>query len=430
MNKNVLINNNYLVNDIQSIKSFSNEYFINSINSFVKDNENKYQCMYLTTKGFSKVYFLNKRIVNKNKNVLLIIHELSRTGAPMVVLDSARVFLKNGYNVSVITPTEGPLMYDILDSGVPVIVMPELKHLMYTTSETNNFLNVMDIDCFVNGYENVVFVTACLYNFVRRFFNTNKTIFWWIHEGNEAYKILEYKMPKVVSNNIKVLCGGSYSLECLNDWCFRYHPQVLNYGIKDEYDAKKKIKHDKITFLLAGSICQRKGQKVLLDAIRELNVDYLNRTKFIFVGDPYPNDVAGQLLFQELKEYANTHDNVVVYGNMKREELYKLYYSIDVLVLASIDDPMPVVATENFMLNNICLASDKTGTAYYIEDGVNGFVFESNNKDMLKESIMKIVDHKDLETIKKNGRKIFDDYFHENVFENNLVSTIGRLNNE
>ena len=54
---------------------------------------------------------------------------------------------------------------------------------------------------------------------------------------------------------------------------------------------------------------------------------------------------------QEIQEYAKEHANVKLYKSVSRTELYKIYDAIDVLVLASIDDPMPVVATENFMLD-------------------------------------------------------------------------------
>ena len=94
-------------------------------------------------------------------------------------------------------------------------------------------------------------------------------------------------------------------------------------------------------------------------------------------------------------------------------------------MVPSIDDPMPVVATENFMLGNICLCSKNTGTATFIQDKKNGFVFESENIDELKEKIMYILDNLDeLDQVKKNGEKIYKEYFEMDIFEKNILKIV------
>lgn len=42
-------------------------------------------------------------------------------------------------------------------------------------------------------------VTTTLYNFVRRYFNTNNKILWWIHDGAESYNYLDSRMPKTIT---------------------------------------------------------------------------------------------------------------------------------------------------------------------------------------------------------------------------------------
>ena len=376
----------------------------------------------------SILYYPLNNVCQSRISVLLVTHELSRTGAPIVVLDTAKVLVKNGFFVTVISLKEGPLMKDFLNIGVPVVVMPDMMHVQYLKSDSIHFFKKMDLDVFFNEFDLTIFVTATLFHFVKRYFNSNKRIIWWIHEGSASYNLLNSLMPKNITSNVEVVCGGEYAVFQLKLNGYHYYPTVLNYGVFDDSKHYPKVNRNdlKIRFLLAGSIGVRKGQLVLLDAIKELYDCYLEQSEFIFVGEAYKGDVVGEEITEKIKEYSKDHSNVLFLPSVSREELYKLYRTIDVLVLTSYDDPMPVVATENFMFGNICLCTTSTGTSYYIEDGVNGFVFDTGDIDQLRGKIEYIIDHSnELNTIKKKGRKIFDDYFDIKIFEKNILKLIG-----
>ncbi len=378
----------------------------------------------------SFIYYPNvmPKIKDDLPNVLIVSHELSRTGAPMVCLDTAKVLIKNGFFVTVISLCDGPLLEEMLNCGIPVVVMKTMKDLQYMHQETEHFVDYMDLDAFVEGFDVTLMVTATLYNFVRRYFNTERRIIWWIHEGSESYNILGSSMPRNLTSNIKVICGGKYAAFQLKNNFFNYYPDVLNYGVVDDYDPHKKrnVKNgNKVKFILAGTIGKRKGQLILLEAIEKLSLELSRQAEFIFIGDPYINDIEGEMIQKRLKEYALTHSNVVVLPSISRSELYQMYEDIDVLVIASIDDPMPVVATENLMLRNICLCSDQTGTSYYIKDKENGFVFRSGDSEELSQKIMYIIENKEnLDQIKDNGRKIYERHFEMNIFEKKIVQLI------
>ena len=401
--------------------------FIKELKELIDNRINKEKIIYVPLYRSSNnyIYYPRKSTTNNTKNILLVTHELSRTGAPIVVLDTAKVLVKNNYFVTVISLKNGPLIEEFLNIGVPVIIMPQMKYIQYFKSETRHFFSKMDLDIFVNSFDITIMVTATLYNFVRRYFNTGKKIFWWIHEGSESYNILDSGMPKNITPNIKVFCGGQYAADQLFIRGYHYYPSILNYGVFDEAKLTKRQKNNKVRFLLAGTIGKRKGQLVLLKAIQKLTKKYQDKSEFIFIGDPYENDLEGINIKKEIQEYEKKHDNIKLYKSVSRRELYKIYNSIDVLVLASIDDPMPVVATENFMLGNICLCSNRTGTSYYIEDKENGFTFQSDNSDELTKKIIYIIDHKDeLEEIKAKGRQIYENYFEIGIFERKIIQLI------
>lgn len=91
---------------------------------------------------------------------------------------------------------------------------------------------------------------------------------------------------------------------------------------------------------------------------------------------------------------------------------------------------MPLVATENLMLGNIVLCSTGTGTSYYIEDKVNGFVFNNGSVNELCEKIRYIINEKDLDKVKEQGRIVFKKYFDMHFFKNNILQIIDENQNE
>lgn len=398
----------------------------NNIAKNINDNGN-YLYERLYSSSMSIIYYPNKLKKFEKSSILLVTHELSRTGAPVVVLDTAKVLINNGYFVTVISPVNGPLLRDFLEAGIPVVIMNEMKYVQYLHTSSINLLPKIDLDVFVDCFDLTIMVTATLFSFVSRYLYTNKKIIWWIHEGSASYDFLDKYMPRFITPNVKVVCGGEYAVNQIKIYQYNYYPTVLNYGVYDEVGNKKHIKNKngKVRFLLAGTVGTRKGQLILLDAIEKLSNEYQSESEFIFVGVPFENDIAGIEIMKKLDDASIKRKNVKVLESISREQLYELYKEIDVLVVASLDDPMPVVATENLMLSNICLCSTKTGTSYYIEDGINGFVFQSENVLELVNKIKYIIDNKnDLDRIKKQGRKIYENFFSMEIFEKNLLRLV------
>ena len=407
----------------QNFAKTNSSNFLNNFKEYLSEYKNEYNAeLYKNSGNF--VYFAPKIDTSSNHSVLIVIHELSRTGAPVVAVDTAKILKDNGYFVTVIALKGGKLLEELTGYGIPVVIMNQFKYIQFTSAGPEQFVDSLDMDLFVQSFEHVLMITATLYNLIRRYMNSDKKILWWIHEGSETYNILGYKMPKNLMPNIKVLCGGQYSADQTKKYGFNYHTEVLNYGVNDIGVLEKESNNGKVVFLLAGTISTRKGQALLLEAVKRLSQEEKDKSKFIFIGDPYDGDIEGERIKEDIEKYCAEHNNIEIYKSVSRDELFEIYKKIDVLVLASIDDPMPVVATENLMLGNIVLCSTGTGTSYYIKDKVNGFVFNNGSIDELYEKIKYIINEKELGNIKKQGRKVFEHYFNMPIFKRNILQII------
>lgn len=374
----------------------------------------------------SNYLYVPKKIKKGTKgNILIVSHELSRTGAPIVAYDTAKVLVKDGYNVLFISLYNGHLLKDVLNSGIPVVIMNELKQYQYLSNDISNFTDFIDLDILVNSFDKVLFNTATLYQFIKRYMNDYKNLYWWIHEGKFTYDGMVNKMPKYLNSNVKVLCVGKYASDQLDLYGFHYNQKILNYGVKDEGLINKKNKSKKITFLNVGTIGVRKGQHLLIEAIKKLPKEYFNKCEFIFIGDCNEQVEQESKVKQEILQLANKYNNIKYYSSFPRNKLFEIYNNIDVLTVTSYDDPMPVVATENFMLGNAVLCSTNTGTSYYVEDNKSGYIFKSGSVNSLLNKLKYIIDNPNqLPIVAAEGRNIYESNFDMNYFKNNVFNIL------
>ena len=92
---------------------------------------------------------------------------------------------------------------------------------------------------------------------------------------------------------------------------------------------------------------------------------------------------------------------------------------------------MPTVAAEAMMHSVPCIVSNATGTAAYIHNGEDGFVFPTEDVQTLAERIEWCVTNKaELGSIGKNARKLYEKYFSMSAFEKRFMEVIhGALSN-
>lgn len=84
-----------------------------------------------------------------------------------------------------------------------------------------------------------------------------------------------------------------------------------------------------------------------------------------------------------------------------------------------------MVVLENMMLEKCVLVSTATGNAAFIEDGVNGYVFDADNPLMLRDTLVRMIDCREqLLMIGKQASHIYQQYFSMEVFERNVKRMI------
>lgn len=358
------------------------------------------------------------------KKILLISHESSLTGAPRALLNLAICLKKQDVLPYILTLKPGSLDAECEKQGIlHDFISPSL---FFSNSANGNKLReelIKSIDLF----DIILFNTIVAVPLIKSISMSSPRKYCWIHDGSVAFEGWSkmYNLTEIFNDYDRIFAVGNYTIDLVKSYS-KGEIQVENllYGIDDILRDSKldninpywPIEGDehKLKFILAGTIESRKGQKILLDALNFLPAEILEDMSFVLVGGICDKEVEQNILKSKKK-------CVHYLGVVNHQTLLSYMRKTDVLLCPSLDDPMPIVCTEAFMLSKPVIAGTNTGTASLIRNEKNGFVTVSGNARSLANNILKVYRMRDeLEEIGRNGRKIYDEWFTMEVFSKNV----------
>ena len=87
--------------------------------------------------------------------------------------------------------------------------------------------------------------------------------------------------------------------------------------------------------------------------------------------------------------------NVILVDSVPHNELGDYYQAADIFILNSGYEGLPHVLLEALAMKVPVIASNIGGNPEVIEDNVNGYLFEYNNKEQIKEKISQLLSNKE-----------------------------------
>lgn len=335
------------------------------------------------------------------KTIGLLSTDLALGGTAIALFHMAKALKKQGYSIVFASMMDGPLRGKIEQMEIPVIVDANLQ--LATMLETEWLTGFYLIIC--NAINYYIFLSE-------RDFQI--PVIWWLHDSGFFYDGVDREvLRKISGENLKVLSVGSVPRNALHQVFPEMPVEQLLYGVDDMAgEVVKSSPHEKVRFVTIGFVEERKGQDVLLRAIRLLEKGIRKRAVFYLIGQNT------SLLAEKIREEAQDMPEIVMTGPVDREEIDKILRDADVMVCPSREDPMPTVAAEAMSYGVPCIVSNVTGTAEYIREKDNGLTFESENVEMLAEKIRWCVENQaELERLGIAARQIYERYFSMDVFE-------------
>lgn len=344
----------------------------------------------------------------KPNTVLLISHEFSLTGAPIALQKFAEILQKNNHNFLILSPKHGDLEQELDKLDIPYIVDENFMKNLWRKKQS--------LQDFLNKFTTIFFNTIVTLEFAK-YINTNNKKICWVHEGSFGYDcesaLIDIK--SAFEHMDAVYSVGSWSKGFTDKYVPSEKSNTFLYGIEEIKKTNNIKKNKKINFGLFGLCCERKGQHLLVDAIKKLPSNIKKNCHFTFVGKINKTPYCKQLL-----KSVSGLTNVTFTGQLSHDDTVSKMAEMDIIVCPSLDDPMPIVCTEAAVLGVPVIVSDQTGTCEFVDDGVNGYIYHMGQDD-LSDIIQSAYRNRDnLPNMGRLWRKVYDKKFTMQIFEQNI----------
>jgi glycosyltransferase involved in cell wall biosynthesis len=185
-------------------------------------------------------------------------------------------------------------------------------------------------------------------------------------------------MFNVAANNVdKIVVLSEVAFRSFN-WIPTYKLQIIYNGIEDITLNKHKStfeKNNKINFVCVASVNDRKGQKEVIEAISMLTIEDKLMMNFYIIGDG-PN-------LDEYKEYSSSLNLNNVFFLGERSDVPNLLPNMDVFILASKAEGLPISIIEALRAGLYIMTTDVGGCKEMINDKI-GEIIKDDPKSIAK----------------------------------------------
>ncbi len=192
-------------------------------------------------------------------------------------------------------------------------------------------------------------------------------------------------------------------------------------------EEKPHFTDGQIRILCVGRYEERKNLFLLLEAVRQLAARY-----------PIHLVIAGEAIDQnQLEYYASLGKKIVQYHlekdvtllqNLKIARVYEEYKKADLFVLPSTRERASIAQLEAMSCSLPVICSDTNGSACYVENGVNGWLFTDNDGADLRDKIESLVSDRNI--LLEMGRSSYTLVREKYQFENYYQKITDMINGE
>lgn len=146
--------------------------------------------------------------------------------------------------------------------------------------------------------------------------------------------------------------------------------------------------YGKIVFMMSARLVAGKGAMNLLRAWEKLNPSIRDKLALLIIGDGPQK--------QEILDFLKSYKiyNVFLLGQKQYEEVVNYYHSSDIFILPTLQDLFSLVCLEAMACGLPVLTSKYNGARELIEEGKNGYLFDSNDIEDIKKILIKSYEEK------------------------------------
>jgi len=334
-------------------------------------------------------------VIETSADLLFVSHDLSLSGAPMMLFHAAAWSKQHGMFVTVMAPEDGPLRAKYEGEGIPLIIDPlvEMDHESFPA--------------FARHFDCVVANTIRTSAVVRALKNEEVPVVWWLHEPGsvgEHYLREEPKLRAAMPLADLLLAPSERTASVYRPYT-ESPVKCLQNAIPDIGEQPFAASGaSPLRFLLLASVEPRKGQDVFVKALAQLPTEVRKAAQF---------EIAGRILdpafWPTIDSIAKQIENLTVTGALSHAEALAKLAAADVIVSPSRDEAMPTVTIlEAMSLGKAIVTANVGGAAETFADGKNALLVRPEAPDELAAAIRRLIERPGL--VPELGRKARQTY--------------------
>ena len=347
---------------------------------------------------------------------LLFVHSGSDLyGASRSLLRLSARFVVDGSKVTVIVPHAGPLVTELSDRGVNVLIQPDLA--VVERNKIGSFWNLLDL--LVSVFSSTYNIRKVISEFKPDLVHSMTSVvlsagpaaalsgiphIWHIRESfgefGGLWKIYQFYLSLFSS---KIICVSRPIADQFSSKMRERKITVIHNGFpRSEFEevSGERIREFLEKYLIidakplvgvVGRIkYRRKGQEIFVHAAGILRNRFPN-ARFLCIGSPFPgNEIHLEELLRLIDEQG-LKGYVIYTGDIW--DVKAAISSLDVLVLSSIEpEPFAGVVVEAMALKRPVVATSVGGSLEQVVDGSTGYLVEPGNSKSMAEAIGKLLE--------------------------------------
>ena len=314
--------------------------------------------------------------------ILLVSHDLTLSGAPIILFEIARYLKSAGYYVTVMAPEEGKLLAQYQAEQIPVLIDP---HILDDPSGSKHLFGPFDI---------IVPNTVLGWRCVRQAHAIGKPCVWLVHESEFGLEHIQ-REPRGARESFgladTVIFPAEMTIRIYEEFERATPHLAIHYGIGDVTKLQTppppfERAPGKLNLVHVGSVEPRKGQEVVIKSLKQLPSELAGHVHVYFVGRNHDPEYT-----QRVKKLAEHMPNVHFVGEAPRAQVLSYMKHADVFVCTSREETGPIVVFEAMALGKAVISTKVGAASEVITSGANGYLIDVDDFAALTRAIVSLI---------------------------------------
>lgn len=347
--------------------------------------------------------------------LLLCSHDLSQTGAPLILFQLARQLIARGYEVTIASPADGPLAGPMMAAGVSVQVV------------LGSYDSAIEAALLVRGYDMVLVNTVLGWRAVLAAYAEGVPCAWWVHESRFGRELMaqEPAARQAFALADELIFPVEATARRYADLPRQGPSARIPYGLLelDPQPGPCLPRDGRVPVVILASIEPRKGQDVVLEALEQIPGRLREQLDLYLVGA-----VLDWPYYRKLRAHRPAGEMISFAGMLAHGQALSYVAQAEIFLLPSRDEVLPISLLEAMAFGKAILATDVGGVAEAARHGQEALVVPAGDPRALADALATLLGAPDMRArLGAAARARYEERFTGTAFADAMETVFRRL---